>query len=903
MKRKQIQTVKKSNKKRKLRKQKYDIVSVFTACLSGNAKLLKSLPTEFDINYFDFRLNKTLLMIACENNDAECVKALLSHPNIDPNYTNNKPPILLLCEKGSPDLKALKEILDHRKIHANKSDSDGKTVISVCALRKYQSAYEMLLDCEKIDLNCYYNNKKTLLFILFEQGMKQQVGMLLQRERVNPNIGFQSNDGLISPLHQMPLKSATNLYSLLLQHQKCNANLQNDEGYTALHLACKMVSFEMISSLLQSDKTDPNILDNYNNSAIHYVLYGYNFLKILVLFLANKRFDLRLLVSGKGGEHILGNKAVFESKHIFESILNRYKKYKDSILMEQLVFYMCKYRMTDYITDTFIDKYKIKFVHKDEKGRSCLFYFCQQDNLNFIQKLLQTEHFDVNERDQNNQSTFAAYLSYGCIDDKKTKKYFQEKCLVNQHIVSLFLQRDDLDVNQYLGVRIATDMVNCKTEHIQDLSVLSFMTLYSFDIKIIRKLLDHPKMDVMADKDSLNSFMNIAMANDRDEIIKLVFAHKTFDPTATYPWMLCEDRLFSITDFIFVNEKLSLKYILEDDRIPADLHQKSIPILFMMRNKNPDFLSYILKQKKFHIDVNETYKSTTYMFVLIEDQKIDMINILLDREELDCNKLAGVDHCTILSRFLCRCTTPKGRTEYDIIDKLLKRMDPSLINYLDKTGNATIHHCIIHSHVYLSTVLRAPNINIHLQNIKMQTPFMLAFGNKIYGSCMELLKKNRKVIQSSITFLPRIIRTLFIDERRHNLLNEILYSCAALRIECDEKEKCIDETITVLCNSIISAEEVINITDFHKIIKKLYQVSHFYLNPYIKAFVKRVFSKTDDYALRDYIRENIINDNLSGFDRKKLLLLVQSYFYNHNYYINVSKYDSVFIKIVEKKTN
>jgi hypothetical protein len=82
------------------------------------------------------------------------------------------------------------------------------------------------------------------------------------------NIDFNSSNG--TALMAAVVKNNKSLVMLLLE-AKANINLQDGNGYTALHYAIQFRNYEMITLLVQF-KANMNIKDNMGMSAIDYAL-------------------------------------------------------------------------------------------------------------------------------------------------------------------------------------------------------------------------------------------------------------------------------------------------------------------------------------------------------------------------------------------------------------------------------------------------------------------------------------------------------------------------------------------------------------------------------------------------------------------------------------------------------
>ena len=188
------------------------------------------------VNVFDSHGNHPL-RLACKALNIEHVIALTSSPNCDVdviNHLNGQHPLHILCETKSKDIAV--EIADH------------------------------LIKKKQCDLNVCNENRYTPLGLAFKARNLEMVKLLTDETRCNINEG-------IHPLHIAYSYHWYNHwydgFDLLMNKPSCDVNVQDSDGNTLLHLACKRRNTSMVKQLISHSKCDINILNKKNETPLH----------------------------------------------------------------------------------------------------------------------------------------------------------------------------------------------------------------------------------------------------------------------------------------------------------------------------------------------------------------------------------------------------------------------------------------------------------------------------------------------------------------------------------------------------------------------------------------------------------------------------------------------------------
>ncbi|XP_072254425.1 receptor-interacting serine/threonine-protein kinase 4 [Pyxicephalus adspersus] len=213
------------------------------AIVSGdNAKLLKILQPQDVELVLDGR--STLLHLAVENGQEECVKLLLLY-NASPNMTNAKgsTPLHIAAEKK---LKSIVELLLSKKININAKDEDLFTALHFAAQNGDESITRLLLD-KNASLGEVDSKGRTPLHVACQHGQESIVRLFLRRDA---DVGVKGLDNWVS-LHYASWQGHLNIVKLLAKQYKANLNAQTTDGRTPLHLAAQRGHYRVARMLVE----------------------------------------------------------------------------------------------------------------------------------------------------------------------------------------------------------------------------------------------------------------------------------------------------------------------------------------------------------------------------------------------------------------------------------------------------------------------------------------------------------------------------------------------------------------------------------------------------------------------------------------------------------------------------
>ena len=272
------------------------------ACTSKNMKYTQALTQQptCDLNIQDDNGDTALHIAACsEWNSAEKIQCILECDRCDPNITNEQGHTPLHLATVNRQFDSIKNILNYTKCDPNIQDFHGNTALHFSTLQKSATGIEYFLMCDKVDFNIQNRKGNTPLH---EAAISKAIHIfeLIKHPHCNPSIA--NHDGM-TPLqiasitgqlfaaeklvscmmcsHEETTKAIQDLllyamhtdrmalFNMLIQMNECNINKIDNDGQTALHIACTSKNMNYIQALTQQPTCDLNIQDDNGDTALH----------------------------------------------------------------------------------------------------------------------------------------------------------------------------------------------------------------------------------------------------------------------------------------------------------------------------------------------------------------------------------------------------------------------------------------------------------------------------------------------------------------------------------------------------------------------------------------------------------------------------------------------------------
>jgi ankyrin repeat protein len=209
--------------------------------------------------------------------------------NFDPNIQNEygRTSLHEYCIGSKNYLKAITLLLAHPNINPNIKNKNGNTPLDSACICKRIEVIKLLLNCPQTNPNIQDKDGWTPLYsccVKTTQMDLEIIKLLLAHPKTNPNSKNNYGD---APLYTACLHDNVECINLLLNHPKIENNI--DYKQTDLHKACSNKKTKNIENLLA--KFHPNMRDENGNTALHLACINNNAI-IVKLLINDKRTSL-----------------------------------------------------------------------------------------------------------------------------------------------------------------------------------------------------------------------------------------------------------------------------------------------------------------------------------------------------------------------------------------------------------------------------------------------------------------------------------------------------------------------------------------------------------------------------------------------------------------------------------
>ncbi|KAH6902832.1 ankyrin repeat-containing domain protein [Coprinopsis sp. MPI-PUGE-AT-0042] len=260
-------------------------------------------------------------MIAPYGDHEPVVQLLLDRQATDINLQDEKGDTALHRALSAGDTSIAIALLQRTDIYVNVNarNKSGKTVLMLASCRGYEPVVRLLVGRQATDVNLQDNlRRESALHLASSGGHAPTVGALLQRTEIDTNA---RNAWGATPLIFASFNGHEHVVRQLLDHEtnQTDANLQDEEGDTALHHALSAGHTSIAITLLQCSDIDANARNKSARTALMLASHrGYE--PVVQLLLGNQATDLNL--QDENGGSALMNAAMGGHTSIVELLLN-----------------------------------------------------------------------------------------------------------------------------------------------------------------------------------------------------------------------------------------------------------------------------------------------------------------------------------------------------------------------------------------------------------------------------------------------------------------------------------------------------------------------------------------------------------------------------------------------------
>lgn len=241
------------------------------ASAKGMLKTVKELISRFDFdpNVRDTNYQATPLHHACQHGHLDVVTYFILEQECDASITDSNylTPLHYAARKGH--LNIVKYLGSQQTCNTEAKDDQEQTALHYSCRFGHINIVGFLISELKCDIEAKDRERRTPLHLACKFRHCNIVKYLLLEKLCNPNA---EDNKKMTPLHytctycphdtilriDVDLVCSIKLTEVLLADPRCNVNIKNDNGDTALHLACKNDKLKIVQHILTKESCNPN---------------------------------------------------------------------------------------------------------------------------------------------------------------------------------------------------------------------------------------------------------------------------------------------------------------------------------------------------------------------------------------------------------------------------------------------------------------------------------------------------------------------------------------------------------------------------------------------------------------------------------------------------------------------
>ena len=242
----------------------------------------------YDVNGVDADDETALMTAVCliesaDDVQSEIAKLLLDHPGIIVNkqYKRGHSALHYACSSEAKSCMGALLMLHNQNCDVNMQDIDGNTALVYCLQRVehegdiYCSILRMFLQRQDIDANKCNANGQTALHYACMGDTDSSCGLelLLNSDRCDVNIRDGRGETALMYATES-VKSRTDVHAkrlqMLLKHPAIDVNVRSNSGLSALYIVCKYGQRPYVAAqlLFSDERCDVNLQDNQGDTAL-----------------------------------------------------------------------------------------------------------------------------------------------------------------------------------------------------------------------------------------------------------------------------------------------------------------------------------------------------------------------------------------------------------------------------------------------------------------------------------------------------------------------------------------------------------------------------------------------------------------------------------------------------------
>ena len=227
----------------------------------------------------------------------QCIESLniiTEVPSCNVNLLNNKGETSLHVACTEMNIAAIQSLIVCKRCNPNIPDSNGDTALHIAVRSKSQSIemLQCLLQSDRCELNKTNKQHYTPLHIACKIMNVRAVEILVAVEKCDPNIPNLCGDTALHMAVRSKSQGVQMVHSLL-KSGKCDINVTNKRHYTPLHIACKNSNSEVLKALVAEKNVNiqQTTNDEFQNAPIHIACMYCRLNNNIIKFLLDKNCD------------------------------------------------------------------------------------------------------------------------------------------------------------------------------------------------------------------------------------------------------------------------------------------------------------------------------------------------------------------------------------------------------------------------------------------------------------------------------------------------------------------------------------------------------------------------------------------------------------------------------------
>lgn len=325
----------------------------------------------------DNKTKSSTLAVSCHTGNKRLADWCLQN-NVDINCCDNigGSPLFFASWKNYPELVSVLLESNSTTIDVNKCIEDGRTPLFMACAGGLEKIVTMLLGAKGIDVNKGSDEGETPLYIACARDKRHIVALLLQNTSSRIDVNKCTKDGY-SPLYEACCQRNANIVSMLLKHKDLDViNESNIWNKTPLMIASENGNGDIVLLLLENNKLEVNKCNNEGETAL-YVACDTGCTKVVSLLLKSETHNVDVNICSKNDTTAIYAACCRGHTAIVSLILKYKAKEIDFSRSKSLLYTACARGYTDMVS-VLLETGKIEVNEVTFWGETPLFASCEK---------------------------------------------------------------------------------------------------------------------------------------------------------------------------------------------------------------------------------------------------------------------------------------------------------------------------------------------------------------------------------------------------------------------------------------------------------------------------------------------------------------------------------------------